>query len=60
MTEITLPPFKLELFNKQRRDGPKKYDTKRSELSRITGEKKRLEYLGWRDNLMGRHIVTRY
>ncbi len=63
MTEITLPVFKLELWSKQRRDGPKKYDTKKSDYSRITGEQKRLEYLGFRVeefNAMCKQIVSRY
>ena len=61
MTEITLPAFKLELWSKQRRDGPKEYKTKRSKLSRITGEAKRIEYLGFRPgDLMSKYVVSRY
>ena len=60
-SDVILPPF--EIWNKERRESPKKYNTHRSELSRITGEKKRLEYLGFRIgefNAMCKEIVTRY
>lgn len=51
MTEITLPTFKVELWNKQRRDGPKEYNTKRSELSRITSETNRIFRIQRRFNM---------
>ncbi len=50
----------VDLSTKGKGKSPKEYNTKRSKLSRITAEAKRIKYLGFRDDVMCKYIVSRY
>ena len=49
---------KVDLSAKNRGERPKKYNVKRSEYAKLTREMDKLNYLGFRPDVMCKHIVS--